>query len=112
MSLTIPLELRVSVDVGCYQHRVAIGLSSGEVLDEFDLSHHPEGFDDFFARIEHYQAQYGCPVAVAMEGFNGYARPPDQLIQARAYRLYTDRPVLGGDVLSHIVGCLPIESLT
>lgn len=62
MSLTIPLELRVSVDVGCYQHRVAIGLSSGEVVDEFDILHQPAGFDYFFARIEHYQAQYECPV--------------------------------------------------
>ena len=88
MSLTIPLEIRVSVDVGCYHHRVAIGLSSGEVLEEFDIPHQPEGFDDFFARIEHYQVHYGCPVAVAMEGFNGYARPLDQLIRARDYRLY------------------------
>ena len=45
MSLTIPLELRVSVDVGCYQHRVAIGLSSGEVVDEFRLrQHHEQGY--------------------------------------------------------------------
>jgi transposase len=88
MSLTIPLEVRVSVDVGCYQHRVAIGLSSGEVLEEFDIPHQPEGFDDFFARIEHHRVQHACPVAVAMEGFNGYARPLDQLIRARAYRLY------------------------
>ena len=33
---TIPLEVRVSVDIGSHQHRVAIGLSHGEVLEEFD----------------------------------------------------------------------------
>lgn len=88
MSLTIPLELRVSVDVGCYHHRVAIGLSSGGVVEEFDIPHQTAGFDYFFARIDHYQVQHACPVAVAMEGFNGYARPLDQLILARHYRLY------------------------
>jgi len=36
MFATIPLEVRVSVDIGGHQHRVAIGLSSGEVLEEFD----------------------------------------------------------------------------
>jgi hypothetical protein len=29
MSLTIPLEVRVSVEVGCYQHRVASGGGHG-----------------------------------------------------------------------------------
>ena len=29
------LEIRVSVDVGCHSHNVAMGLSSGEVLEEF-----------------------------------------------------------------------------
>ncbi|MEE8302654.1 MAG: IS110 family transposase, partial [Candidatus Tectomicrobia bacterium] len=42
----------------------------------------------FFARIATYEQQYACPVAVAMEGFNGYARPLDTMIRARDYRLY------------------------
>jgi len=46
------LELRVSVDVGYWRHSVAIGLSSGEVLEEFEIEHRPEGFKDFFTRIE------------------------------------------------------------
>jgi transposase len=88
MFATIPLEVRVSVDIGCHQHRVAIGLSSGEVLEECDIAHQAEGFDHFFARIATYEQQYACSVAVAMEGFNGYARPLDTMIRARDYRLY------------------------
>lgn len=52
MAKIAPLELRVGVDVGCYSHNVAIGLSSGEILDEFEVSHNPEGFLFFFSRIE------------------------------------------------------------
>jgi transposase len=89
MFATITLEVRVSVDIGCHQHRVAIGLSDGAVLEEFDMVHHAEGFEHFFARIATYEQQYACPVAVAMEGFNGYARPLDTMIRARDSRLYT-----------------------
>jgi transposase len=84
----VTVELRVSVDVGARQHHVAIGLSSGEVLEEFVIAHQPEGFAHFFARIETHHHQYPGPVAVAMEGYNGYARPLDRLVQARGYRLY------------------------
>ncbi len=85
---TVPLEVRVSVDIGSHQHRVAIGLSPGEVLEEFDIVHQAEGFEHFFACIATYEQQYACPVAVAMEGFNGYARPLDTMIRAHDYRLY------------------------
>lgn len=81
-------EIRVSVDVGCYHHTVAIGLSTGELLDEFEMSHQAEGFKEFFHRIEAQETRYGLPVAVAMEGYNGYARPLDGLVRARNYRLY------------------------
>jgi transposase len=82
------LELRVSVDVGYRRHSVAMGLSSGEVLEEFEIDHRPEGFQEFFSRIEKHLKQADCPVAVAMEGYNGYARPLDSLVRARGYRLY------------------------
>jgi transposase len=82
------LELRVSVDVGYHKHNVAIGLSSGEVVDEFEIAHRPEGFRHFFSRIEKHQQQRNCPVAIAMEGYNGWARPLDSLVRARGYRLY------------------------
>ena len=52
MSEEKPLELRVSVDVGYRRHSVAMGLSSGEVLEEFEIEHRPEGFQEFFSRIE------------------------------------------------------------
>jgi hypothetical protein len=42
------LELRVSVDVGYRRHSVAMGLSSGEVLEEFEIDHRIEGFQEFF----------------------------------------------------------------
>jgi transposase len=82
------LELRVSVDVGYRRHSVAMGLSSGEVLEEFEIDHRPEGFQEFFARIEKHRKTRDCRVAVAMEGYNGHARPLDSLVRERGYRLY------------------------
>jgi transposase len=83
------LELRVCVDVGYRRHSVAMGLSSGEVLEEFEIEHGPGGFEDFFRRIEKYQQKKrSCAVAVAMEGYNGYARPLDSMVRQRGYRLY------------------------
>ena len=81
-------ELRVSVDVGYRRHSVAIGLPSGEVLEEFEIEHRLEGFQDFFSRIEKHNPQQGYSVAVAMEGYNGYARPLDSMVRQRGYRLY------------------------
>jgi transposase len=81
-------ELRVSVDVGYRRHSVAIGLPSGEVLEEFEIEHRLEGFQDFFSRIEKYNPEQSYSVAVAMEGYNGYARPLDSMVRERGYRLY------------------------
>ncbi len=83
-----PLELRVGIDVGSRIHAVAVGLSDGAVLEEFEIAHTQAGFDDFFARIEGHANALGLPVAVAMEGYNGHARPLDALVQARAWRLF------------------------
>ena len=82
------IELRVSVDVGSRRHSVAMGLSSGEVLEEFEIEHRPEGFAEFFSRIEKHQKTKSCAVAVAMEGYNGYARPLDSMVRQHGYRLY------------------------
>jgi len=82
------IELRVSVDVGYRRHSVAIGLPSGEVLEEFEIEHRPEGFQEFFSRIEKHHKTKSSTVAVAMEGYNGYARPLDSLVRGRGYRLY------------------------
>ena len=88
MSNKNPLELRVSVDVGYRRHSVAIGLPSGEVLEEFEIAHRPEGFEQFFSRIEKHQKIRACEVAVAMEGYNGCARPLDTMVRRHGYRLY------------------------
>lgn len=77
--------LHVAVDVGCRSHRAAIGGLQG-ILSEFDVDHSPAGFADFFARIEHYRHQEQ-PVWVAMEGYNGHARPLDRQVQEHGYRL-------------------------
>jgi hypothetical protein len=66
---------------------VAVGLTSGELLEEFDIDHRPEGFADFFNRIERHQRRYPGPVAVAMEGYNGHARPLDTLVREHQWRL-------------------------
>jgi transposase len=83
-----PLEIRVGIDVGCHNHSVAIGLSSGELLDEFEIAHRPEGFHQFFDHVEMLRQAHGYSVSVAMEGYNGHARPLDTLILARGYHLF------------------------
>jgi len=82
-----PLDIRVCVDVGCKSHQVAVGLSTGEVIAEFSIPHHPDGFRTFFAKLEQLEQQYRCPVRVAMEGYNGYARPLDSMVLARGWQL-------------------------
>lgn len=64
MSEQKTIELRVSVDVGYRRHSVAIGLPSGEVLEEFEIEHRPEGFQEFFSRIEKHHKIKSSPVAV------------------------------------------------
>lgn len=83
-------ELRVAVDVGCARHRVAVGLDNGTLLEEFDIAHDGPGLADFFARIAHHEKrQSACAVAVAMEGYGGYARPLDTRVLMRGWRLYS-----------------------
>lgn len=81
-------HLCVGVDVGCKAHRVGIATPDGSILEEFDISHSDAGFQEFFRRVEERRQQLSLPVAVAMEGYNGYARPLDRLVQEKGYRLY------------------------
>ncbi len=81
-------HLCVGIDVGCKAHRVGIAHPDGSILEEFDISHNDVGFQEFFRRIEEHRERMGLPVAVAMEGFNGYARPLDRLVLDNHYRLY------------------------
>lgn len=88
MHTKTPIEIQVSLDIGSCRHAVAIGLSNGEILSEFEISHNSEGFKEFFTQVEAFKARFRYPVAVAMEGYNGYARPLDSLILAREYQLF------------------------
>lgn len=81
-------EIRVCIDVGSQKHYVAVGLSTGQRLDEFSLSHTAEGINLFFERLNKLQLQYNFPIVVAMEGYNGYARPIDTYVLDKGYRLY------------------------
>ena len=81
-------HLCVGVDVGYKAHRVGIARPDGSILEEFDISHSDAGFHEFFRRVEQHRQQMALPVAVAMEGYNGYARPLDRLVQDKGYRLY------------------------
>jgi transposase len=81
-------SLQVAVDVGSRTHYVVIGLSDGGILDEFTIAHSPLGFDQFFQRIEQQERLHALPVAIAMEGYNGWARPLDNEVLVRGYRLY------------------------
>lgn len=81
-------QIRVGVDVGCRTHHVAIADPEGRILDEFAIPHAQEGFAKFFTRVEQRRCERGLPVAVAMEGLNGYGRPLDRMIQEKGYRLY------------------------
>lgn len=84
-----PLSIRVAIDVGSDRHFVAVGLPDGKILEEFNISHDRGGFNQFFQRIEAIEKRHQLPVAVAMEGFNGWARPLDGQIRRHGYRLYS-----------------------
>lgn len=84
-----PLSIRVAIDVGSTRHRVAIGLPDGKLLDEFDIDHNAVGFGEFFNHVETIENSHHLPVAVAMEGFNGWARPLDGHILRHGYSLYS-----------------------
>ena len=88
MSNPQSLQLRVGVDVGSRCHSVAIGLSDGGLLEEFEIPHTAAGFQDFFSRIEGHAKRHPYPIAVAMEGYNGHVRPLDSLVRARGWRLF------------------------
>ena len=84
----VSLQLRVGVDVGSRCHTVAIGLSDGSLLEEFEIPHTQAGFDEFFTRVEVCNRRHEMPIAVAMEGYNGHVRPLDTLVRARGWQLF------------------------
>ncbi|MDI6868584.1 MAG: IS110 family transposase [Coprothermobacterota bacterium] len=81
-------HIRVGLDVGSKSYQVGIAGPDGTILEEFTITHSQEGFQKFFSSIERHQKEVDLPVEVAMEGYNGCARPLDQLIKKKGYRLY------------------------
>ncbi len=81
-------QIVVGIDIGGRSHRVTIAGPEGQLLEEFDMEHTAAGFGDFFQRLETHERRLKLPVAIAMEGFNGHARPLDTQILMRGYPLY------------------------
>ncbi len=81
-------DLQVAIDIGSREHYVAIGLSDGGIVDEFSISHTPQGFAHFFDQIHTQECLHALPVVIAMEGCNGWARPLDSEILMHGYPLY------------------------
>lgn len=83
-----PKELKVGIDVGSINHAVAISDDEGHILKEFEITHTKRGFELFFTSIEKIANDNNATLSIAMEGYNGWARPLDGLIQERGYKLY------------------------
>ena len=87
MALQNTQELHVSIDVGCYQHHVSVGLANGDYLGSFEFNHDKPGFEQFFAQVNEFKTQSNGNVSVAMEGYGGHARPLDQMLLSSGYQL-------------------------
>ena len=83
-----PNELQIGIDVGSSNHSVAIGDGNGKIVREFEIEHTQKGFDEFFAIIAKESKQRDATTSIAMEGYNGWARPLDGLILKQGYKLY------------------------
>lgn len=79
--------LLVGIDVGCRQHRVAIGTPDGVLIDQFDLNHQPTSLAAFFVRVEKQAVKHNLPVSIGMEGYGGWARPLDEMILDKGWEL-------------------------
>jgi len=65
----------VSIDIGYSQHSVAIGLQMAIRWTNSAFTIAQKGLNIFLNII------YSNDIAVAMEGYNGYARPLDSLVR-------------------------------
>lgn len=81
-------SLLVAVDIGSQFHQVAVGDTDGQLIDEFRINHNRAGFSTFFQRVEQYRTTPKQIIQVAMEGYNGWARPLDSQALARGWKLY------------------------
>lgn len=83
-----PQKLEIGIDVGSLNHSIAISDKAGNIIKEFEIAHNQKGFDEFFKIIKQEAKQRDAEVFIAMEGYNGWARPLDTQILAQGYRLY------------------------
>jgi len=83
-----PNELQIGIDVGSLNHAIAVSDGLGNIINEFEITHTQKGFDDFFKIIENEADKRDATITIAMEGYNGWARPFDSLILQKGYRLY------------------------
>jgi transposase len=84
----IPNELKVGIDVGSNIHAVAMSDSYGNIVREFEVSHTANGFQEFFTILEKESHKNNASISIAMEGYNGWARPFDSLILQKGYKLF------------------------
>ena len=81
-------QLQIGIDVGSLNHSVAISDNFGNIIKEFEIKHTQQGFDNFFKTIEKEAKKLNASISIAMEGYNGWARPLDSQILKRGYKLY------------------------
>lgn len=78
--------LFIGIDVGCHKHSVAIA-DPMEFLEEFEITHDAKGFEYLLSRVHYLSTTLKLSVIIGMEGTNGYARPLDQMILSKGYKL-------------------------
>lgn len=86
--LYTPNELQIGIDVGSLNHAVAVSDGFGNIINEFEMTHTHKGFEYFFKTIEEEASKRDATIIIAMEGYNGWARPLDNLILQKGYKLY------------------------
>jgi len=86
--LYTPNELQIGIDVGSLNHAVAVSDGFGNIINEFEMTHTQKGFNHFFKIIEDEASKRDATITIAMEGYNGWARPLDSLILQKGYKLY------------------------
>jgi len=87
-ALYTPNELQIGIDVGSLNHAVAVSDGFGNIINEFEMTHTHKGFEYFFKTIEEEASKRDATITIAMEGYNGWARPLDNLILQKGYKLY------------------------
>jgi len=84
----LPPQLYVGIDVGSEEHTVAMINEQGSIVREFSMPHTQKGFALFFDILEETARMYGTRIQIAMEGYNGWARPLDGMILEKGYPLF------------------------